>query len=472
MKQFIFILSLIALGINLTAQERILISEIIFTGNNITKDYVLNRELEFEQFETYKIEEFEKKIKSSKENLLNLKIFNFVEISKKIITNDDLIKNASITVKVTERWYVWPFPILEISERNFNSWWQDFEGSNYSDFSRLNYGVFLNWENFRGRNELIKAKFRRGFKEHYLFYYQIPFLNKEKTIGLNICSQIFRKKKDYYETDNNVLLYHHDENYATKNLELYSEIVYRKKINQTHKLKMSYFKVEVSDSIIIKNPNYLGVNLNAGSFYKITYEYIFENRDYIIYPLDGFYINFEVNKFFQNNIPVNHYEFSGHLEQHIPITNNIFLGSSIRGKACSNEYQPYHIEEGFGFDDYVRGYEYYVINGQNNLLSKTAIKYALTKKKTFELPYIKMDQFKKSYFALYLGVFSDLGYVDDNQNSDKNPLGNTLLWGNGISLDYVTYYDKLIRIEFSINHLGEKGLFLHFSNPFGNKKKL
>ena len=41
-----------------------------------------------------------------------------------------------------------------------------------------------------------------------------------------------------------------------------------------------------------------------------------------------------------------------------------------------------------------------------------------------------------------------------------------LLWGNGISIDYVTYYDKLLRIEFSANHLGEKGVFLHFSNPF------
>ena len=29
----------------------------------------------------------------------------------------------------------------------------------------------------------------------------------------------------------------------------------------------------------------------------------------------------------------------------------------------------------------------------------------------------------------------------------------------------LTYYDKLLRIEFSINHLGEKGVFLHFSNP-------
>ena len=31
---------------------------------------------------------------------------------------------------------------------------------------------------------------------------------------------------------------------------------------------------------------------------------------------------------------------------------------------------------------------------------------------------------------------------------------------------------KLLRIEFSINHLGEKGVFLHFSNPFGDKNKL
>ena len=30
----------------------------------------------------------------------------------------------------------------------------------------------------------------------------------------------------------------------------------------------------------------------------------------------------------------------------------------------------------------------------------------------------------------------------------------------------ITYYDKIIRIEYSINKLGEKGVFLHFSNPF------
>ena len=83
-----------------------------------------------------------------------------------------------------------------------------------------------------------------------------------------------------------------------------------------------------------------------------------------------------------------------------------------------------------------------------------------------------MKQFNKSHYSLYLGLFSDMGRVIDSQTYQNNNLSNQFLLGNGISIDYVTYYDKLLRIEFSINHLGEKGVFLHFSNPFGSKKKL
>ena len=75
---------------------------------------------------------------------------------------------------------------------------------------------------------------------------------------------------------------------------------------------------------------------------------------------------------------------------------------------------------------------------------------------------MKSKQFNKSHYSIYLGLFSDLGYVDDKQTANSNHLSNSFLWGNGISVDYITYYDKLLRIEFSINHLGEKGVFLHF----------
>ena len=75
---------------------------------------------------------------------------------------------------------MWPYPILEVSERNFNTWWQDFKSSDYKDFSRLNYGVFVNIENFRGLNELLMIKLRRGFKEHYLLAIAIFFLIRQK----------------------------------------------------------------------------------------------------------------------------------------------------------------------------------------------------------------------------------------------------------------------------------------------------
>ena len=43
-------------------------------------------------------------------------------------------------------------------------------------------------------------------------------------------------------------------------------------------------------------------------------------------------------------------------------------------------------------------------------------------------------------------IFSDIGYVVNNQNQDQNSINNSILWGKGIALDYVTYYDKLLRL--------------------------
>ena len=60
----------------------------------------------------------------------------------------------------------------------------------------------MNWENFRGRNELLKFKIRKGFKEHYLLAYEVPYFNKNKTIGINTNLQLFRRKKSFYKTKN------------------------------------------------------------------------------------------------------------------------------------------------------------------------------------------------------------------------------------------------------------------------------
>ena len=106
-------------------QEKILIDNITIVGNNITKEAIILRELTFKKGEVLSQKQIEEKIKQSKENLTNLSLFNFVDI-KSVARN----AKADIIIDVVERWYIWPYPILELSERNFNVWWDEFKKSN------------------------------------------------------------------------------------------------------------------------------------------------------------------------------------------------------------------------------------------------------------------------------------------------------------------------------------------------------
>jgi len=447
------------------AQAQITVSTIVLSGNTKTQNDIVIRELSFEKNVNYTIVDLDKRIEESKKNLINLKLFNFVTINK---TKDK--DSTEITIEVIEKWYIWPYPVFEISERNFNTWWEEFSANNYSDFSRLNYGVFFNWENFRGRNELLKLKIRKGFKEHYLLAYDVPYFNKNKTIGINTNLQLFRRKKTHFSTEENKLNYLESDTFNSIDYDLNTEITYRKNLHQTHKLKFTYLHTTINDSIAKHNPNYLGNNLSKTSIYTLGYIFEYENRDYINYPLHGFALNFAAKKHLSATTNVKHLEFATKIEKYIEPYKRLYIGSSFKAKCSTEGNQPYFIQKALGYIDYVRGYEYYVVDGQSYWLSKTAIKYALVEKTTFDIPYVKMKQFNKSHYSIYLGVFSDLGYVRDTQNQAQNSLNNSLLWGKGIALDYVTYYDKLLRIEYSINALGEKGVFLHFSNPFGSKK--
>ena len=68
------------------------------------------------------------------------------------------------------------------------------------------------------------------------------------------------------------------------------------------------------------------------------------------------------------------------------------------------------------------------------------------------------------HYAFYLNAFADIGYVGDAY-FNNNLLANNTMIGYGVGLDFVTYYDKVIRGEFSTNKLNEFGFFLHFVQP-------
>ena len=110
--------SAVLLFVTQVAQAQITVTSITLNGNLKTQNDIILRELSFEKNKSYSNHDLTKRIKESKENLINLRLFNFVEINK-----NETQGTVQIIIDVIERWYIWPYPVFEIYERNFNTWW-------------------------------------------------------------------------------------------------------------------------------------------------------------------------------------------------------------------------------------------------------------------------------------------------------------------------------------------------------------
>jgi hypothetical protein len=82
--------------------------------------------------------------------------------------------------------------------------------------------------------------------------------------------------------------------------------------------------------------------------------------------------------------------------------------------------------------------------------------------KILKFNFIKTEKFNIIHYAIYLNLFIDLGYVYDDEFYQNNTLSNSFQYGTGVGIDFVTYYDIVIRFEYSMNKMKETGFFIHF----------
>ena len=132
---------------------------------------------------------------------------------------------------------------------------------------------------------------------------------------------------------------------------------------------------------------------------------------------------------------------------------------SIGGQIKLPFEQPYFNTMAFGYGQhYLRGYEYYVIDGVAFFLAKADLKKKLLQ---FQVPtFFKSKNYSTIPFTLYAKIYSGAGSVYSRKES---LLGNKFLWTGGVGLDIVTIYDIAVSINFSFSNLGEKGIFFHAS---------
>ena len=439
--------------------DTVAISQIIITGNKITKMSVITRELVIHEGDTLSIDVLERALERTRENLMNTTLFNFVTINYQKYGK----KQIAVIIDLTERWYILPVPIFELVDRNFNEWVKS------GDFSRVNYGFYLNWDNFRGMNEALRFQFRWGYSQRIGLSYTIPFINKNQQEGISLGAAYSRNREvGYYVEDSKQLLYKDDENFVRK--EIYGGIRYtrRQGFYNTSNFTVEYRYNHIEDTVAALNPVYFGSGRTVQQLISIAWMFRRDRRDYKIYPLKGYLLDFEVVKNgtgLLENEPDLLY-LSTNVKYFKQLEKRWYFASSVKGKLSGQSDAPYFNQRGFGFgNDFVRGYEYYVVPGQNYVLTRNTIKFALVPTQIISLPFSVLEKFRTIPYALYLNANFDCGYVRDRQFEKDNPLSNKWQFGYGAGIDYVTYYNLVFRVEYSFNKFGENGFFLHFTAP-------
>lgn len=439
-------------------RENYIVNKIIIKGNKITKTQIIFRELLFSENDTITSEKLPEVLEQSRKNLLNTSLFNFVTID----TSTAETGKINISIDVIERWYIWPLPFFQLTDRNFNVWWET------KDLSKADYGINLTWDNFRGRKESVVFLLRMGYDESFGIAYKIPYINKGKTLGIGINGGFSGNHEAPYITyENKQAFYKNTESYVRKNISGNVSLTLRRNIFNTHIFQVNFNDFRFADILINLNPGF--ARQNHIRYFSLYYYFKSDHRDIKAYPLKGYFLDLEFAKHglgLMNDEKVDMTYIHTSARRYWNLYKRWYFAADIKTKLSPDKSHPYFLERGLGYgNDFVRGYEYYVAGGQNFFLLKSNFKFEIVKTRVKEMKFIPTKKFSKFYYAFYLNLFADGAYVNNRSASANNTLSNKALFGTGVGIDFVTYYDKVMRIEYSINKMGEKGVFLHFVSP-------
>jgi hypothetical protein len=149
-----------------------------------------------------------------------------------------------------------------------------------------------------------------------------------------------------------------------------------------------------------------------------------------------------------------------------PIHKPWYFAYNVTVSTELNRYSPYFLKKGLGYaPTTLRGYQLYVINGQWITLFHSNLKYELIPKKVVQIPFIHSEKFGKLFYSVYANLIFDAGYVSDRQTYRENPLANKFIYGTGIGLDFVSYYDTVIGFEYTVNRQNQKNFFISLVAP-------
>jgi outer membrane protein assembly factor BamA len=436
------------------SSAKIMINQINVSGNGTTKAYIIYREVQFQNGDSITVAALTEQLREVREQIYNTTLFSDVTIET-IAVSDGAI-DINITVK--ERWYIFPVPIFQIADRNLNEWLVKYHG----DLSRTDYGAKFVHYNLTGRKDQLRLYLIDGYTRTVSLAYSVPYVNSSLTKGLFFSGGLSQSKQLIYQTSyNNKALYFAGPKYAIENWTANASFILRKNITSRQYFNLTYNYLNVNDSVITTtyNPNYFKDSVNYKSFLDLSYTYQYINVNNVGFPLEGTTATVTIFKRgFGLTGGINLFSIGGSYNKYWDLKRGWYLSEQTQAKIKLPFDQAYINQQALGYGEtYLRGQEYYVVDGVAYGLARSTLK-----KKLFvvSFPFLFKSIAERVPFAVFAKTYVDIGYSYLPTKYEAY-FNNRFLYTYGVGMDILTFYDLNLRLEYSIDQLSEKGLFLH-----------
>lgn len=437
------------------------IDSIIIKGNDQTKSQIILRELSINRNTSYDSTELlDVLIPRSIYNLYLINLFNKVEIKTVENGND---RRCNLVVELVEKWYFWPIPFVEYADRNINQWI-----GNGLDPKRTKYGIYLFKYNFLGLNQTLKINLISGYNQAAGIEYRAPwFLNNPK-LGFELKTNWKRQKEVWYKTDQNKVQFFRNLNQELIRQAQNSVLInYRPGLYNWHKPYVSHLYTHVGDTVLTENlnPDFLTSGTQSQHVFRIGYIWNREKRNNKSLATTGYYHWIETSYTWlskSSSYPMLYAKASVYK----PLINKehprISVAGLVAGRLMPDLKLPYEQLRSLGYDDIIRGYEFYVIDGTSYALARTEFRFHIFNDRYFHLPLMPLHNYKDMPVESFISFFFDHGYVVNHQTLLNNDLVNSWQYGYGIGVNTLLYWDKVVRFEYSFNRMGGSGIRLNF----------
>lgn len=456
--------------------REIKISEYRITGNKLTKDWYVIRELDFKIGDTLATSELGKllnlnekrffpgdsselklRMTYSRENIINTNLFLTVNLSVEQVTDN----HYRLLIEVTERHYWWLFPVVKLNAPNINEWLRD------PDIKDVSMGLFFSHNNLFGISHQTSLVGYVGKSYAAAWGYRIPWIGKGKKTGVTFglgYENLYTVEYGSFENKRQML-------YASNSQQSAKVTVnfnFRPGLYNYGTLKLTGNMVWISDSLHTLDSNYLAKGKKQNTSLTLYADYVYDSRNSKSYPLVGSLLRVFANKvgmgLVSKDVDYFFYGIDFHFYQ--KIHKKWYVAEMFKLENTSGENTPYYYQLNMTYKkDFIRGYDLFTLKGDQMYYFRSNIKYELVAPSIKKpKPGQEENKFKNLQYAFYLNTFGDCGWVT-NKFTENNPMNNKMLFSWGFGLDFVTYYDMVLRFEYAFTSEKTNGFFIAFGMP-------